>query len=133
MNFIKNVFTPGRALFALVYTAASSLVILAFFKYLGVIAGLFSAPAETVNALNQLAFAQIFVPFWIPLAGAAAMCLLWKLRSGKKLIITLPVLFGAVVVLAAAFSGTFLLTKVNNIPVHTEIGILLSLLNSGIF
>ena len=118
-------------IFIVAYTLLCAAAIFLLIRSVGAIAGLVFGDGVIVSALSQLANARVSVPVWIPLCGAAAVCVLRALfvrRIGSAMIT-----FLSVVILLVAFITAFILTKVNGVFVHVAIGIIKMLLGSGMF
>ena len=118
-------------IFIAAYTLFCAAAIFFLVRGVGAIAGLAFGDGVIVAALAQLVNARVSVPVWIPLCGAAAVCVLRALfvkRIGSAM-----AMFLSVVILLFVFIAAFLLTKVNGVFVHVSIGIIKMLLGSGMF
>ena len=105
---------------------------------MGAIAALvFGSNSVIAAALSQLMTARVSIPVWIPLCGAAAVCVFREL-IGKRFDKhfdgnTATAMAVIIIVMALIFTAALLLTKVNGVFIHVAIGIIRMLLGSGAF
>jgi len=101
---------------------------------MGAIVGSFLDSGGVIAAaLAQLANARVSVPFWIPLSGAAVVCVFRGLLAKRLFWRTATVTAVSVVFLLLAFIAAFLLTRINGVLIYVSIGIIKMLLESGMF
>ena len=121
-------------LFVAAYTLLCVAAIFFFVRGMGAIVGSFLDSGGVIAAaLAQLANARVSVPFWIPLSGAAVVCVFRGLLAKRLFWRTATVTAVSVVFLLLAFIAAFLLTRINGVLIYVSIGIIKMLLESGMF
>jgi len=133
---IINFITPRRLIFIAAYTLLCAGVIFFLVRSAGAITSLFlDSDGVITKSLSQLVNAKISVPVWIPLCGAAVVCILKALIvkcSNVRKATVLPIVVFSVIILLSVAAIAFLRTRVNDVLIYIALGIIRTLLNSGV-
>ncbi len=126
------------ALAAVLFTAAVYYAAAAAIHRLSMVVSLFYNNETILRALNQLVYAEVQPPLWLPLVcGLLSALLIYaaftRTRHGTAaIIIKTAAVFGVLLITVLAYAGTIYLTKVNGVPVHTAGKIIVNVIESGV-
>lgn len=104
----------------------------------GAVVSLFYNNETVLGALNQLAYAEVKPPLWLPLiCGLIAAMLIYvafirKKRNIAAVIVKTAAVFGVLLITVSAYTGSLYFAEVNGVPVRTAGKIIVNILESGI-
>lgn len=126
------------ALGAVSFTAAVYYAAVLTLHRLSAVVSLFYNNDTILSALDQLAYAEVKPPLWLPLiCGFICAVLVYSAFTRKKsgtaaIIIKTAAVFGVLLITASAYAGSLYFTEVNGVPVHTAGKIIVNVIESGI-
>ncbi|MHB1153069.1 MAG: hypothetical protein ACYCWE_04790 [Eubacteriales bacterium] len=127
------------ALAVVLFTAAIYYAAATAIHHLSMVVSLFYNNETILRALDQLVYAEVHPPLWLPLVcGLLSVLLIYaafiRERHGTAAIMMkTAAVFGVLLITVSAYAGTIYLTEVNGVPVHTAGKIIVNVIESGVF
>lgn len=124
----------GTILFAAVVYYAADITI----HRSGAVVSLFYDNETVLGALNQLAYAEVKPPLWLPLiCGFIATMVIYaafmrKKRNIATVIVKTAAVFGVLLITVSAYAGSVYFAEVNGVPVCSAGKIIVNIIEGGL-